>query len=416
MSAPTGFVLGVLGAGVLYLLTKKDDSKSEVKRPPRQVRPAPTDTTAPAPGPEAPVEVAPYEPPAYTFTPDGSLPPLQAPESHPAWGRHPVPTYPPAPPPHAAHPYPPPYPPPHVAAPAYPPAPSYPPPPYPPRPRAPASDLPWVRAVTADVNRDGVSGWYAELLHSSHPVGYSETRTIGDRVWKLTIVSSTTDPQATQFARDVIGWVVPAAAVHAVARRRPAPPPPRPAPQHAAYPPPAHPAYPAAHAAAPAVHAPQHAAYVPEVQYPPTPQTHYAPAPSWPSAPAAAPGGASAFAPSGHDHPHVDHPMHADHPQGAPHPSLAFAAPGAGECKNWHPATDADVHKDGVASVYQSMLSLSETTPPKIEVHNGRTWKFQVVTPSSDPSFSFGHGVKKSVRGWICADAGPIADSSDPGY
>jgi len=75
------------------------------------------------------------------------------------------------------------------------------------------------------------------------------------------------------------------------------------------------------------------------------------------------------------------------------------------ECSNWRTATAADVKRDGVLATYQSMLKQSESLPPRIEGHNGRLWKFQTVTPQSDPSFEFSPGISKDVRGWVCDGA-----------
>jgi hypothetical protein len=248
-----------------------------------------------------------------------------------------------------------------------------------------------VRATRADVDRDGVADWYVGLLNSVRRPGYSEERTIGGRRWKLMVVSAAAHPELTARVRDVLGWVMHGAA-------RPAPPPPSPA--HGAYPPAPYPSAPHARSPYPAYPGPQ-------VPY--GGGSAFAPS-SWPAPSGGAPSWQQA-APSAQ--PHHDHPH--DH---APHPPMSFAAPapgGSGDCQNWKSATDADVHQDGVATVYQSMLSLPETTPPRIEVHKGRTWKFQVVTPTSDPSFGFAPGITKAVRGWICADA-PRPDTSDPGY
>ena len=410
-TAGGGVVIGLLGAGVVYLLAKgkeKSDQIAELEqgqpgregRPPR--RPSPR-----AGMPTPPTQDAPQPPPTYTWQDDASLPPLETGPAH-----HFPHGYPPrqAPGPRYGAPA---YPPQRPAQPAYP-APAYPPamrslphapPPSPPvrRAGAPASipGPPWVRATQADVNRDGVADWYVGLLNSVRRPGYSEERTVGGRRWKLMVVSAAAHPELTARARDVLGWVM-----HAGAR----PAPPAPSLAHGAYPS-------APYPSAPPTRGP----------YPAPPQVAYHQAPQVPY------GGGSAFAPSsgpapsggpppwqqqqpGQPPPHEHHHGHPhDH---APQGSQAFVPPGTaatGDCQNWKPATDADVHQDGVATVFQSMLSLPETTPPRIEVHKGRTWKFQVVTPTSDPSFGFAPGVTKSVRGWICADA-PRPDTGDPGY
>lgn len=371
MTTPSGVAIGLLGAGVLYLLNRSKENKDELEA--LKKRPA-APPVAPAES-RHPTEIAPEPAPEpYVYTPDPSVPPLET---------GPFPRHGAAPWHGPAH-----------ASPAYPPAPApYPQPqaPYPPRGAAHRVDgAPWVRATQADVSRDGTMSWYLELLNSSHPAGYTEQRTVGGRRWKLLIVSAATHPELTQHARDVLGWVLP---LHAVAR--PAPPRPRP-PMVAAYP----------HAAPPSQHpyaltpprGAQPPAYVAPVPYPAPQQVPYpaygqpaphggggAPPPHWPAA---------------------GHP--GTHAHGAPASTPATT----GSCTNWRPATDEDVHRDGVATVYHAMLSQPETTPARIEVHKGRTWKFQVVTPQSDPSFGFAPGVTKSVRGWVCADLDP----SDPGY
>jgi hypothetical protein len=423
-TAGGGVVIGLLGAGVVYLLAKgkeKADQLAEMEQGPleqpgppegqgrdgRPPRRGPPRAGMPAPGqppPAPPTQIAPQPPPTYPWQGGASLPlpePHHYPHGYPprqAPGpRYGAPAYPPQRPPPPAYPA------------AYPPAPrAYPhAPPPPPAPvrhaGAPAAipGPPWVRATQADVNRDGVSDWYVGLLNSVRRPGYSEERTIGGRHWKLMVVSAAAHPELTSRVRDVLGWVM-----HGPAR--PAPPPPSLA--HGAYPPARSP-YPA----------PPQVAYHQPPQVPYGGGSAFAPS-SWPSPSGGAPPWQQPGQPPPQQpppHPPPPHPHHHDHPHdNVPHPTMAFAAPapgGTGDCQNWKPASDADVHQDGVATVYQSMLSLPETTPPRIEVHKGRTWKFQVVTPTSDPSFGFAPGVTKSVRGWICADA-PRPDTSDPGY
>jgi len=66
----------------------------------------------------------------------------------------------------------------------------------------------WRSATNADVSADGTESDYVSMLNSSNPIGYSQV--IGQRgshVWKLTIVSSSTDPNFTTYARDVHGYI-----------------------------------------------------------------------------------------------------------------------------------------------------------------------------------------------------------------
>ena len=142
---------------------------------------------------------------------------------------------------------------------------------------------------------------------------------------------------------------------------------------------------------------------------PPMSPAHYPP--PYPS-PMAAPYPHAAPVPYPRAQPVAYPPLHPASPGGWP-PAVRSAAAAPRQCKNWRPATDADVHQDGAATMYHSMLSGSDKDAPRIAVLNGRTWKFQTVTPASDPSFGFAPGVVKSVRGWVCEDRAP---SSDPGY
>jgi hypothetical protein len=373
-TAGGGVVIGLLGAGVVYLLAKgkeKADQLAELEQGPLEqpAQPGP-------PGREGHAGRPPRRgppgapPPAPTMQNTQQPPPGQNfPHGHPL-RQAPAPAYPPQRPWSPASP------------PSYPSSQR----PYMPPPVRHAGGSPsripgppWVRATQADVARDGASDWYASLLNAVLRPGYSEERTIGGRHWKFMVVSAAAHPELTSRVRDVIGWVIPG--------------PSHPVQAHGAYPPAPYPS---------ALHARPPAPSPLPVAYHPAPQDPYGPAPS---------GGAPPW------QPYAQQPHHHEHPHDqASHPAMNFAVPApGGDCQNWQPATDADVHQDGVASVYQSMLPLPETTPPRIEVHKGRTWKFQVVTPTSDPSFGFAPGVKKSVRGWICADA-PRPDTSDPGY
>ena len=368
----SGIAIGLLGAGLMYLLAKGKEKSAELDAlkkqrqvtSPRRAAPSPQQTQVPSVPSVPATDIAPEPEPSYVWQPDGAVPPLQP---GPAWP--------------ARHSYP--YPAPHAYAPSRPPpppqgfVPTYPPYPYPaPPPRPyPSSSMPhhgalappgapWARATQDDVSRDRTTSWYLDLLNSAHPVGYSEQRVVNGRRWKLTIVSASTDPLLTLHGRDVIGWVLPP-------RARPAPP-----------------RMPAPHAFPTAL----------SVPYPLVAPVHYPAPAAWPPMPQAGPGGLAA-PPRGHLH--------------APHPAVDFAAPRAPMegCTHWRPATDADVAKDGVASVYHAMLPLSASSEPRVENHNGRTWKFQVVTHDTDPSFVAQPG-GKAVRGWICMDA----PSADPGY
>lgn len=361
MTTPGGVVLGLLGVGVVYLVVKGKeksdqlDAMDAVDQPqpgPPPSRGLPQPSTAPGAPPSYGVPIGVPRSPFPRPAPHFGAPP---PYAQPPYLQPAQPAYPPAPR--------------YEQAPAYPPPPAYPHAPLPPPARQGVPQVgpeaPWVRATQQDVRRDGVTQWYLELLNSSHPAGYSEQRSVGGHRWKLTVVSAATHPQLTQRGRDVLGWILHGGG-------HPAPPAPHP---HA---------YPPAPAGSP---------------YPPPPPNGQAPH---------AHADSSSFAPPSWQHPHD--PSHKHHP----HPPVPSAGPApAGDCRSWHPATDADVHQDGVATVYQSMLSLPESSPARVEVHKGRVWKFQVVTPASDPSFGFAPGVTKSVRGWVCMDA-PAA--SDPGY
>jgi len=178
--------------------------------------------------------------------------------------------------------------------------------------------------------------------------------------------------------------------------------------RQAAYPPPqATPAYPpqayARHYRHPAAHGPAYpnagpyGGAPPPPQYPPPqyqPLQHPPPRPPPPYAVQQGPftGPVASAAPGGQTSSFAQTRAAPPHRQPAP-------------CKSWRPATNADVQQDGVLAYYQTMLSQSEALPARIEIHNGRAWKFQTVTPASDPTFGFGPGVTKAVRGWVCEDA-----------
>jgi peptidoglycan hydrolase-like protein with peptidoglycan-binding domain len=69
----------------------------------------------------------------------------------------------------------------------------------------PPATVTWMLATNADVARDGTQARYSALL--SRPVGYEETGTYNGRLWKFRVVSKTTDPTLTTFAKDVKGWI-----------------------------------------------------------------------------------------------------------------------------------------------------------------------------------------------------------------
>jgi peptidoglycan hydrolase-like protein with peptidoglycan-binding domain len=70
----------------------------------------------------------------------------------------------------------------------------------------------WVPATDADVARDAVAARYAVLLPQA--VGTTVTEVHNGRTWQLRVVSKTTDPNLTMYAKDVKGWIwQPAASV-----------------------------------------------------------------------------------------------------------------------------------------------------------------------------------------------------------
>jgi hypothetical protein len=88
-----------------------------------------------------------------------------------------------------------------------------------------------------------------------------------------------------------------------------------------------------------------------------------------------------------------------------PGPSPAVIAPSgvpvapAPSGYNWKLATDADVARDGVQSRYAALLSSPVGTEVQ-EMHNGRLWKFRVISNKTDPSLTT---FAKDVKGWIAA-------------
>lgn len=85
--------------------------------------------------------------------------------------------------------------------------------------------------------------------------------------------------------------------------------------------------------------------------------------------------------------------------------STPATAPGANPATaagTWIIATDADVSRDGTASVYASMIA-KNVGDDATGTYNGRTWKFRVVSASSDPSLT---AYSKDVKGWIWQPAG----------
>jgi peptidoglycan hydrolase-like protein with peptidoglycan-binding domain len=69
-------------------------------------------------------------------------------------------------------------------------------------PKGPGS---WVMATDADVARDGVAGRYGALLAQS--VGTTVIEPHNGRTWEIRVISNTTDPNLTTFAKDVKGWI-----------------------------------------------------------------------------------------------------------------------------------------------------------------------------------------------------------------
>jgi hypothetical protein len=88
-------------------------------------------------------------------------------------------------------------------------------------PAPPPAGTTWVLATNADVARDGTAARYQSLLSSS-PVGTEVHETYNGDLWKLRVISSTTDPGLTTYAKDVKGWIARPSAVVTPA----APPPP----------------------------------------------------------------------------------------------------------------------------------------------------------------------------------------------
>jgi hypothetical protein len=78
-------------------------------------------------------------------------------------------------------------------------------------PAPPPDGMTWILATNADVQRDGTAGRYASLLSS--PVGFEVHATYNGRLWKFRVISKTTDPGLTTYAKDVKGWVARSSAV-----------------------------------------------------------------------------------------------------------------------------------------------------------------------------------------------------------
>ena len=296
----------------------------------------------------------------------------------------------------------------------------------------------WARATQSDVNRDGMLARFKELLYSDKPVG-SEVRIYQNgRWWKLKIVSRQTDPTTTQD-RDVRAWLLPPGTPSPApqppgrgpgrpgpGRSRPAPPtgraPGSPGPSGPAYP--AHPPYagPIPHRPAPP---PPRVAPYPRAGYPPPAHAAY---PS-PHAPAYPPPGYPPHGAPGYPQPHpglafagpavppsYGPPPHAaPAPHGGPLPRPAPGPTAAFTCRNWVRATDHDVARDGVATIYQSMLGLPAGTDRPAEQNNGRWWKFRVVSMATDPQESLPPGKTKDVRGWVCQDSAAAAAGNGGG-
>jgi hypothetical protein len=73
-------------------------------------------------------------------------------------------------------------------------------------PAPPPDGTVWVLATNADVARDGVASRYQALL-SSQAVGFESHETWNGHLWKFRVLSHTTDPGLTSYAKDVKGWV-----------------------------------------------------------------------------------------------------------------------------------------------------------------------------------------------------------------
>jgi len=73
-------------------------------------------------------------------------------------------------------------------------------------PAPPPDGTVWVLATNADVSRDGVAGRYQAIL-GSQPVGFESHETFNGHLWKFRVISNSTDPGLTTYAKDVKGWV-----------------------------------------------------------------------------------------------------------------------------------------------------------------------------------------------------------------
>jgi hypothetical protein len=74
-----------------------------------------------------------------------------------------------------------------------------------PTPPAP-SGYTWKLATDADIARDGLQPRFQDLLASS-PVGTEVQEMHNGRLWKLRVVSNTTDPGLTTYSKEVKGWI-----------------------------------------------------------------------------------------------------------------------------------------------------------------------------------------------------------------
>jgi peptidoglycan hydrolase-like protein with peptidoglycan-binding domain len=63
----------------------------------------------------------------------------------------------------------------------------------------------WVLATDRDVSADGVAPRFQALL--SQPVGTVITEVHNGRTWQFRVISKTTDPNLTTYAKDVKGWL-----------------------------------------------------------------------------------------------------------------------------------------------------------------------------------------------------------------
>jgi peptidoglycan hydrolase-like protein with peptidoglycan-binding domain len=70
---------------------------------------------------------------------------------------------------------------------------------------APTGAGTWVAAVDADIRRDSTQERFADLLR--YPVGSVSNETHNGTIWQFRVISNKTNPQETQFAKEVKGWI-----------------------------------------------------------------------------------------------------------------------------------------------------------------------------------------------------------------